>query len=43
MRADLWSTTVLSLAQSIPGVHKNGPKVACVSAEMVQCLRSQNP
>ena len=34
---------VLSLAQSIPWGPKNGPKVVCVSAETVQCLRSQNP
>ena len=35
--------TMLSLAQSTPWAPKNGPKVACVSAETVQCLRSQNP
>ena len=26
-----------------PLAPKNGPNVACVSAETVQCLRSQNP
>ena len=26
-----------------PWAPKNGPNVACVSAETVQCLRSQNP
>ena len=34
--------TMLSLAQST-WAPKTGPNVACVSAEMVQCLRSQNP
>ena len=35
--------TMLSLAQSTPWAPKNGPKVACVAAETVQRLRSQNP
>ena len=35
--------TMFSLAQSTPWAPKNGPKVACVSAETVQCLRSPNP
>ena len=35
--------TMLSLAQSTSWGPKNGPKVACVSAETVQCLPSQNP
>ena len=35
--------TMLSLAQSTPWAPKKGPKVACVSAETVQCLRSQTP
>ena len=26
-----------------PLAPKNGPNIACVSAETVQCLRSQNP
>ena len=34
--------TMLSLAQSTPCAPKTGPKVACISAETVQCLRSQN-
>ena len=48
-RASLWST-VLSLAQSVPPTQKSGGggggggghRVACASAETVQCLRSQN-
>ena len=35
--------TMLSLAQSTPWAPKYGPNVACVSAETVKCLRSQNP
>ena len=35
--------TMLSLAQNTSWAPKNGPKVACVSAETVQFLRSQNP
>ena len=35
--------TMLSLAHSTPWAPKNGPNVSCVSAETVQCLRSQNP
>ena len=35
--------TMLILVQSTPWAPKNGPKVACISAETVQCLRSQNP
>ena len=34
--------TVLSLAQSVPWAQKNGHRVACASAETVQCVRSQN-
>ena len=34
--------TMLSLAQSTPCAPKTVPKVACISAETVQCLRSQN-
>ena len=49
MRASLWST-VLSLAQSVPPPKKKmgggggggGHRVACASAETVQCLRSQS-
>ena len=34
---------VLSLAQSVPWAQKtNGHRVACASAETVQCLRSQS-
>ena len=35
--------TALSLAQSVPWVKRNGHRIACASAETVQCLRSQNP
>ena len=34
--------TVLSFAQSVHWAQKNRHRVACASAETVQCLRSQN-
>ena len=34
--------TALSLTQSKPWAPKNGHRVACASAEMVQCLRSRS-
>ena len=45
MRSGLWSTTTLYVVPcaDTPLAPKNGPNVACVSAETVQCLRSQNP
>ena len=43
MRDNYGLQTVLSLAQSVPWAQKtNGHRVACASAETVQCLRSQN-
>ena len=42
MRAGLWSTKYVVPCAGTPWAPKNGPEVACVSAETVQCLRSQN-
>ena len=51
--SSFWSMRVCELVYGLhyyvvpcadtPLAPKNGPNVACVSAETVQCLRSQNP